>query len=365
MISDRERLWLLLTQINNIGPVNACRLVDSFGSIEALFAASCCQLQEVGLNKEQRSAILCPDDGLLVRVTDWLEQSEDHHLLTPEHVLFPRLLQQVSGAPNVLYAKGQLHWLQSPQIAVVGSRHPSVAGKGLIRHFVSALVKEGFVITSGLALGIDGMAHEAALASGGATIAVTGTGLDRVYPAAHKSLAHRVAQSGLLVSEFMPGVGVKPSHFPQRNRIISGLSLGVLVVEAAIGSGSLITARTAIDQDREVFAIPGSIHNPVAKGCHALIKQGGHLVETVDDILEQLNWLACGQHDLISKSAPDMAQLSEEQQRILTLIDFAPTPLDNLVEACQKSVAELSSKLLTLELEGWVVSSVGGYQRLK
>ncbi len=247
---------------------------------------------------------------------------------------------------------------------MVGSRNPSSLGKETAFNFAKTLSQSGFVITSGLALGIDAASHQGALSAGGTTIAVAGTGLDRVYPAIHKNLATEILNTGALVSELPLGTTAKANHFPRRNRIISGLCQGLLVVEAAKQSGSLITARMALEQNREVFAIPGSIHNPLARGCNALIREGAKLIETSQDILEELNLY--NQIDMSNAPAVMQSMLDLEQQTLLNLVMFSPTSIDNLVENTGKPVEIIASMLLILELQGYLEATPGGcYTRIK
>jgi DNA processing protein len=260
--------------------------------------------------------------------------------------------------------RGNIALLTLPQIAIVGSRNPSTSGKQTAFEFAKSLSHCGFVITSGLALGIDAASHEGALSVGGFTIAVAGTGLDRVYPARHKDLATEIVNKGAMVSEFPPGTTAKANHFPRRNRIISGLSQGLLVVEAAKQSGSLITARMALEQNREVFAIPGSIHNPLARGCNALIREGAKLVETTQDILEELNQY--NQQDTELSVTPMQSILDLAQQTLLNRVLFSPTSIDDLVAESGEPVETLSSMLLILELQGYLEATAGGcYVRIK
>jgi DNA processing protein len=254
------------------------------------------------------------------------------------------------------------------QLAMVGSRNPTPGGVRTATDFAAHLARAGLVITSGLALGIDAASHAGALEAGQPTIAVMGTGLDRVYPGSHRELAHRIAEQGALVSEFPVGSQPRPENFPRRNRIISGLSLGTLVVEAASRSGSLISARCAADQGREVFAIPGSIHNPLARGCHALIRQGAKLVETAGDVVNELGALALAGtlQEVANPAAAEAPALDPEYATLLDAIGFDPVPVDVLVATCGLTPAEVSSMLLQLELRGFVASSPGGlYNRLK
>ena len=263
-----------------------------------------------------------------------------------------------------MFVRGNPELLSLPQIAIVGSRNPSSLGEETAFNFAKTLSLYGFVITSGLALGIDGASHRGALSAQGYTIAVAGTGLDRVYPARHKDLATEIVKTGLMISEFPPGTTAKANHFPRRNRIISGLCQGLLVVEAAKQSGSLITARMALEQNREVFAIPGSIHNPLARGCNALIREGAKLVETTQDILEELNQYY--QQDEKIPAITMQSTLDLEQQTLLNRVMFSPTSIDNLVENTGLSVEVISSMLLILELQGYLEATAGGcYIRVK
>ncbi|MGH8552168.1 MAG: DNA-processing protein DprA, partial [Methylococcales bacterium] len=245
-------------------------------------------LSELGLNQATIEYLKSPDWAAIDNDLEWLNQP-GHQAVTLDDPRYPSRLKEIAVPPPVLFVTGEVSLLSTPQLAIVGSRNPSPSGIDIARDFAANLCGSGLTITSGMALGIDGAAHEGCLAAGGKTIAVLGTGPDRVYPARHKQLAWKIAERGCLVTEFPPGTRPKASNFPRRNRVISGLSLGVLVVEAAIESGSLITARLALEQGREVFAIPGFIHNPLARGCNALIKKGAKLVESVHDILEELH----------------------------------------------------------------------------
>ena len=293
----------------------------------------------------------------------WLEQ-ENNGVITVNDANYPAQLKEIADPPPVLFVRGNPELLSLPQIAIVGSRNPSSLGEETAFNFAQTLSRHGFVITSGLALGIDGASHRGALAAQGYTVAVAGTGLDRVYPAFHKELAVEIVKTGAMVSEFPPGTTAKANHFPRRNRIISGLCQGLLVVEAAKESGSLITARMALEQNREVFAVPGSIHNPLARGCNALIREGAKLVETTQDIIEELNQYYQGDE----KIPPDPMQstLDLEQQTLLNRVMFSPTSIDTLVENSGVSVEVISSMLLILELQGYLEATAGGcYMRVK
>jgi DNA processing protein len=279
---------------------------------------------------------------------------------------YPELLRQLPDAPPVLYVSGDSRVLGEPQIAMVGSRNPSAGGAATARDFAANFARAGIGVTSGLALGIDAASHEGALAAGGTTIAVLGCGPDRIYPAQHEDLAARIRESGAIVSEFPPGTAPRPALFPQRNRIIAGLSLGTLVVEAARRSGSLITARLAGIAGREVFAVPSSIHNPVARGCHELIRQGAKLVEGYEDVLSDLK---ISLETQLLASPPGVAKkpptLDKAQEILLDALAFEPASVDSLIERTGLNSESITSMLLILELEGHVAPHPGGrYSRL-
>jgi DNA processing protein len=281
---------------------------------------------------------------------------------------YPASLKQISGAPPILYVRGNTDCLHLPQIAIVGSRRMSRAGEANACQWGRYLALAGFTITSGLALGVDGAAHRGALeATGGdnagRTVAVMATGIDGIYPRRHIRLAEQIiAENGALVTEFPPGSQPLAARFPQRNRIISGLSLGVLVVEAAVKSGSLITARSALEQGREVFAIPGSIHNPQSKGCHLLIKQGATLVETAQDIVTELAGPLAGLRDSASDAKDPTAQLSRDEAKLLACLGFDPLPIDGLDAGFP--AAKLAQMLVGFELQGLIANDNGFYYRL-
>lgn len=282
--------------------------------------------------------------------------------LGTEDERYPLLLKELRDQPESLYVLGNTDVLNLPAIAIVGSRNPTSGGRDNAFRFARHLARTGFVIVSGLAEGIDTAAHEGALDADGHTIAVLGHGLDRIYPTANRSLAERILESGALVAEYPPGTPPRRAHFPQRNRIISGLSLGTLVVEAARRSGSLITARTAGEQGREVFAIPGSIHNPMAKGCHRLIRQGARLVESADDILSELGALVSGLMENLSDT-PDARTENEHDEdyvRLLNALGFDPQSPEELAAKTTLTIEQVSSMLLILELQGEIESLPGG-----
>lgn len=374
---ERERLtgWLALALAPGVGPRRIVQLIERFGSPAAARRASRAALLDAGVPAGAIAAIGTPDAERVKLALEWCEH-DGAHLLTPDAPLYPKRLLELAAPPPLLFVRGDPALLSEPQIAVVGSRNPTAGGAETARDFAGYLAGLGLVITSGLALGIDAAAHEGALGAG-RTIAVLGTGPNRVYPAAHRDLARRIAASGALVSEFLPGTGPHASHFPQRNRVIAGLSLGTLVVEAALGSGSLITARLASEQGREVFAIPGSIHNPLARGCHALIRQGAKLVDSATQILEELGpQLGAYLNDQdegrgfimqVGADAPELmrAELDDDHKRLLAAMGYDPATPDDLIARTGLPAYEIASMLLLLELQGHVQSHPGGRYSLR
>lgn len=308
----------------------------------------------------------------------YIKSQSGLHCLTYDSPLYPRLLREIPRPPPLLFVRGDPTCLSLPQLAIVGSRSPSGGGIENAERFAHYLAERGFAITSGLALGIDAAAHRGALRASGKTIAVMGTGIDLIYPSRHRQLAQDIIDSGgALVSEFPLGTSSHASNFPQRNRIISGLSGGTLVVEAAVQSGSLITASYALQHDREVFAIPGSIHNPLARGCHQLIRQGATLVETAQDIVDQLAGLLsykrqevksarAVQPELFAEPAAvnDEPRLGEDEQRLLQALGYDPLPVDLLAERTGLDVGNLSAQLIGLEIKGLIQQVGACYQRL-
>ncbi|MFZ4791284.1 MAG: DNA-processing protein DprA [Candidatus Competibacteraceae bacterium] len=360
---------MALLRAPGIGPVRFARLIEHFGSAAAAFAASRAELDTLELPNPALNYLAAPDWRPVEQDLAWLAQSGNHHLLSFDDPRYPLLLRHIAYPPPLLFVSGDPDCLRAPQLAIVGSRNPTPLGRETAHLFAAHLAGAGMVVTSGLAFGIDAAAHQGALSSGGLTIAVMGTGLDRVYPAKHRELAHAIVERGALVSELPAGTVVTAENFPRRNRLISGLALGVLVVEAAIRSGSLITARLANEQGREVFAIPGSIHNPMAKGCHALIRQGAKLVETAADILEELGSLAAAGSAVsaptaVAPSAVDA--LDNDYRQLLAAIGSESAGIDDLVDRCGLTVEAVSSMLLIMELEGYVAAVPGGlYCRIK
>jgi len=368
------RNWLALTHVPNLGPIRIHSLLEKFKTPAGVFDAGRSGWQEAGLSEKMIQNLSALDWDKVDADIKWMEQ-DNASILTLDDERYPPLLKSIPDAPPILYVLGQPEILKLPQLAIVGSRNPTHAGKDIAHDFAAYLTSMGMTITSGMALGIDTAAHQGALDSmkseregHGFTVAVTGTGLDRVYPAKNRDIAHKIAESGVLISEYAPGTPPLPGNFPRRNRIISGLSMGVLVVEAALQSGSLITARLAIEQGREVFAVPGSIHHPLAKGCHALIRQGAKLVETAEHILEELGGFVSmhAEEATLADQNQDTEtnaslNVDDEYKQVLKCVDFEPTSVDKVVERSGLTADAVCSMLLVLELQGYVTALSGGY----
>lgn len=353
---DEARDWIGLSLIPGLGGETFRRLLSAFGTPQQIYAAPISMLQQV-VSSEIASRIASgPDDEQLAITLAWLELP-GNTLITLGDDAYPQALLEIPDPPVMLYVKGEPALLNRPVIAVVGSRNATPQGLKTAESFSQALSEAGWCVSSGMALGIDGAAHRGALRGSGSTIAVVGTGLDIVYPARHRELAHEISEKGVIVSEYALGMPSKASNFPRRNRIISGLARGVLVVEANLESGSLITARLAGEQGRDVFAIPGSIHSPLSKGCHQLIKQGAKLVDSIHDILEELGTVP------ISSTGPDV--MDKPGHSLLDKMGFDIVDTNSLIQLSGLTSNEVSAMLLTLELEGKVASLPGGrYQRL-
>jgi DNA processing protein len=356
--ADEFEAWFRLLETPGLGREGARRLLAAFGSATQVLQASKSARQQV-VGPQLAQAFDTEPDELPTRLRaaqDWLAGSEGRRVLCIGDDAYPAVLLQTPDPPLLLYVQGQVEFLSRRSLAIVGSRNASAQGVDNARAFGAHLSQRGWTIVSGLAFGIDGAAHEGGLDGPGSTVAVVGTGLDRVYPARHRALAHRIATAGVLISEFAPGTPPLPPNFPMRNRIIAGLARGTLVVEAALQSGSLITAKQAADYGREVFAVPGSIHSPLSRGCHALIRQGAKLVESADDILEELQ----GADAATAASAPAAAR----HDPVLEALGHDPATLDALCARTGWSAHELSARLLELELEDRVARLPGGlYQR--
>lgn len=363
--------WLALVAAPGVGPRTIERLIAQLGTPAAVREASTQTLRDLGLNSDSIRALRCPDQAALDQALAWAERPQAH-ILTRSDPRYPALLGEIPAPPGVLYVRGDPLVLAEPQIAIVGSRNPTPQGQQITRELANRLAGLGLVVTSGLAVGVDAAAHQGAL-EGGRTIAVLGTGPDQVYPASHRDLARRIAAAGALVSEYGPGEGPRARNFPRRNRLISGLSLATLVTEAALQSGSLITARHALEQGREVLAVPGSVRNPLARGCHALIREGARLVEDAEQVLEELAPLLHGLWEAPRASSSDVAStppdpappdgaagLDPDYRRLLATMGYDAMATDELVRLTGLPIQSLSSMLLVLELEGHVSSVPGG-----
>lgn len=358
--------WFRLLATPGVGRVTARRLLAACGSPDAVLRAPRATLQALA-GAAVAHAVGAADaaiDERLVQAQRWLAGGPARSVLTLGDPAYPARLLQTVDPPLMLYVEGALPALSAPALAIVGSRSATAQGLDNARAFAAALGRDGLVVVSGLALGIDAAAHEGALAAPAGTVAVLGTGLEPVYPPRHAALARRIAAHGALLSENPPGTPPLREHFPQRNRIIAGMTLGTLVVEAAVASGSLITARQAAEAGREVFAIPGSIHSPQARGCHALIKQGAKLVESAADILDELRGARAGTASAPSGAAAGAQDPAASADPLLQALGHDPVTLDALQARTGCSNAELNARLLELELDGRVARLPGGlFQR--
>ncbi len=358
-LSDDHAAWLRLLCTPGVGRETARKLLAACGSAQGVFdTAIAARRQLIG------AAVATALDAepselpaLIAATRDWLAGHAHRRIVTLGEAAYPANLLNTADPPLLLYVQGRVELMQQPSVAIVGSRNPTPQGSDNARQFARHLSQAGITVVSGLALGIDGAAHEGALDGAGSTIAVVGTGLDRIYPARHRELTHRIAEHGLLLSEFALGTPPLRENFPQRNRLIAGLAQGTLVVEAALPSGSLSTARSASEAGREVFAIPGSIHSPQSRGCHWLIKQGAKLVDAAQDILDELR---IGERAAVSSSSVT----EPPADPLLDALGHEPTTLDALLARTGESAATLQARLMELELDGRVARLPGGlYQR--
>ncbi|MEO7159633.1 MAG: DNA-processing protein DprA [Polaromonas sp.] len=380
MDSPELQAWLRLALTPGVGNTTARKLLTVFGSAQAIFEQSSATLKKLGSDKLASTLRSEPPKlaGQLQTTLDWLQAGDDRRVAVLGDAAYPAALLDIEDPPLMLYMLGTLaNETQkaartiASSLAIVGSRNPTPQGESNARQFARAFGSAGICVVSGLALGIDGAAHDGAMLGGGETIAVVGTGLDRVYPKKHLALAHRIAGQGMIVSEFPLGTPPLNANFPKRNRIISGLSRGTLVVEAALQSGSLITARLAAEQGKEVFAIPGSIHSPQSRGCHALIKQGAKLVEVAQDVLEELKMLPTGSGPALDAlQAPAQGDDGDSpapatEDPLLAALGFDAVSLDALQARTGLDTAHLQAQLLALELDGQVARLPGGlFQRM-
>ncbi|WP_163647774.1 DNA-processing protein DprA [Modicisalibacter sp. 'Wilcox'] len=367
-MTPERRDWLALCHLPKVGPrrlaeLRAARPAWPDGWLAVLPAPARDALR-LWLARPAAS----PLEALVDRALAWEAASATHHLLYPGHPAWPALLDELPDPPPLLWAWGELSALDAPGLAIVGTRRPTRDGLGNAARFAGELAGAGFCVISGMAMGIDGRAHQAALEAGGSSIGVLGCGIDGVYPARHGALYRAMRETGLLLSEHPPGTRANPAFFPRRNRLITGLSLGVLVVEAAEKSGSLISARLAGEQNREVFALPGSLNNPQARGCLALIRQGATLVTELDDILAELaHWIpARGEPfgEPFGEPAGAASPPATPEEPLLALLSDSPTPLDLLIELSGQGVLHCQQRLLEFELDGRAAQVPGGWVRL-
>lgn len=360
---DDHLSWLVLLNAPQLGSQCLLSLLETFGTAGNILAATDTELRRAEISPRVLRSLRQEPSPLIEQQQSWLQQP-GHRMITCTDEAYPPLLREIHDPPAALFVKGDADTLKCPQFAIVGSRNPSQAGRKIAQFFASQLAETGFVINSGMALGIDYCAHDGALTSG-KTIAVLGCGPDIMYPARHRQLAESIVKGGALVSEFPPGTPPLASNFPRRNRIISGLSVAVLVVEATINSGSLITARCAMEQGREVFAIPGPVQSALSRGCHCLIKEGAKLVESIVDVLEELHLeevplFAEGWHESVEAGRGKSGAESDEYRLLLDYLSHSPQTMDDLIEMSGLTAETVSSILLIMEVQG-IISSVGGH----
>ena len=362
--------WLRLSQAEGVGPVTAMQLVEYWGSVAALWEASLDAWNQAPMSSALISALLQVPQSTVDQDCQWAEKP-GHSILTIDNPDYPEMLRVISAPPLLLYVKGDPCCLSELQVAIVGSRRGSYHGRRLAHQLSRGLSNQGVVVTSGLARGIDAAAHQGALAGSTNTIAVLGSGVDVIYPSEHHRLASRIIERGALVSEYRPCARPQSYHFPQRNRIISGLSCGVVVVEATRKSGSLITAEHALDQGREVFAVPGVAGVSSVEGCHALLKSGATLVECAEDVLRTVTNSPLKNDRLVNLASVDtkddqggMVSLDSECQMLLECVDYKMTTVDQVMARSGLNVAKVNSKLLIIELKGYITRVSGGYVRV-
>ena len=350
--------WLTLILTPGLGAISRNKLLEEYTDASRIREAS----QQGSLPGKIRRSFLLDRTKTVDACLQWQASKSNRHIICINDARYPALLKEIPDPPPLLFIEGRYEALHQAQLAIVGSRKATPPGLETTRQFARALGQHGLTITSGLALGIDASAHIGCLDVKGQTVAVLGNGLDKIYPARHQSLAEEIVEnSGAIVSEFIPGTPPLAQNFPRRNRLISGLSLGVLVVEAAVRSGSLITARLAGEQGREVFAIPGSIHNPLARGAHRLLREGAVLVENVDDILNELGSIATASSTVSPPAEKSTSPAAPEQQALLEYMGFDPVDTDTLVSRSGLTAERVSSMLLLLELQGNIAALGGGH----
>jgi DNA processing protein len=362
---EELQAWLALYTVPQCGFATVQKLLKVFHTPAAILSASSQELRRTGIPESLTIGLKNPDWPEIERCLAWQKKTACHivHWQDPR---YPPLLGEIASPPLILFVMGEIALLQRDQLAIVGTRKPTPVGLETAYQFAYELAQQGLVITSGLARGIDSAGHKGCLAGSGQTLAILGSGLDKIYPSAHQKLAqHIIEKGGALISEFFPNAPPKAEHFPRRNRIISGLGLGVIVVEAALRSGSLITARYALEQGREVFAVPGSIRNPFSRGCHALLRQGAALVENSQDVLLALSFLPRLTADTLRsfQKGNTHHELDSDGRKLVECLGFETTSLDTLVMRTGLSADKLLAQLTLLELQGYISAVPGGYAR--
>ncbi|WP_088329265.1 DNA-processing protein DprA [Lacimicrobium sp. SS2-24] len=363
----KRKQWMILEQMPRFGAATYRALFEqTHGNLLAVFESDDDELRRGGLTTEQIRSLRHPNETWLNDALAWSTQQPEHEIVCFDSDHFPQPLRQLCRPPLVLYVWGDPHCLDATQLAIVGTRNPTVQGRQFAFELAGQLSQVGFTITSGLALGIDGWAHKGVLQQGGKTIAVLGSGLQKLYPKRHVQLAHEIVkQGGCVMTEFAPQQAAMADHFPRRNRIISGMSMGTIVVEGAIRSGSLITARYALEQGKEVFAVPGSVYNPMSKGCHYLIKQGAKLVETVEDIIEEYQNLDIGPLQVNENDAEKNNDNGLASDKLLDSVEYETTPIDVIAKRSGLPLKAVLTELLEYELRGLVITVPGGYIKLR
>ena len=360
--------WLRLFHIPGLGPTRYRQLLDKFGSAESVLLAKPPALAEI-ISPRLTKAIQAAYSDVFIENAirkdwEWLTHP-NHHIININENQYPPLLKTIFDPPPLLYICGDIDALNACQLAMVGARQPSLQALDNARNMAVGLAEAGIIVTSGLALGIDGASHQGALAGGGQTVAVLAGGVDVIYPQRHKGLAEDIAKQGALVSEFALGTQPRAGHFPRRNRIISGLSVGTLVVEAAVASGSLVTAKFALEQGRDVFAMPGSVNNPKVRGCHALIRDGACLIENLEQMLQEIEGVnSLAQHLNSFQKNDALLPACSEQRTVLDVIGYEACHHDELVLRTGFSSQKISELILSMELEGFVKSEPEGVTRV-
>ncbi len=362
MVEHNKQYLLMLNRMPGVGPVLVQKLLRRWPDLDELFRLSASELVAHGLTATLAQTLTTCNRRAVDNDWNW-QLGTDCHLITWGEAAYPALLREISAPPAVLYVRGQLACLNAQKIAIVGTRHPSASGEHVARAFSHELARLGFAIVSGLARGIDGQAHAGALEASGETLAVMATGIDGVYPHQHRALAEKICTKGALISEFPLKTPPIAGHFPRRNRIISGLSIATLVVEAALKSGSLVTARYATEQNRDVFAVPGCVHNPKTQGCHWLVRQGAVLVTSVQDILDELQLSRGAEEQCQWMSTNSSAHF--ESSRLMQHIGYEILTIDQLMISSGLCLNEIMTELAELELNGLVQAIPGGYRRCR